>query len=329
MNLCDFSYSLPRSFIAQEPMKEREKCKMLFFDKKKERIEHLIFSDILNLLSAKDALMLNKTRVFPARLIKDGTDILLVKEIEKNIWEVLAKPRKKINKGQVLDFGRLKGEVISCFPIVVKFNCNGNLFDILEEIGKAPLPPYIKRNPEDEDKIYYQTVYAKDYGSIAAPTAGLHFTDEILLKLKENEVSIAYLTLHIGLGTFKTVRCSDIREHRMDGEYVRIEEKIPKDKRIIACGTSVVRALESGVRGQESGVRGQESGVRFWTDLFIYPGFKFKIISGLLTNFHLPESPPFIMTSAFVGLDELKMLYSEAKEKNYRFGSYGDCMIVL
>ncbi|MEW6679450.1 MAG: tRNA preQ1(34) S-adenosylmethionine ribosyltransferase-isomerase QueA [bacterium] len=320
MNLCDFSYSLPRSFIAQEPIKERGKCKMLFFDKKRQKIEHLKFFDIVNILSPKDSLVLNKTRVFSARLIKDGIDILLIREKEKNIWEILAKPRKKIKEGKILDFGILKGEIIS--PSLIKFNGNGNLFSILERIGKTPLPPYIKREPNCEDKIYYQTVYAKDLGSIAAPTAGLHFTDEILLKLKENGVSIAYLTLHIGLGTFKPVRCSDIREHRMDGEYVRIEEKIPEDKRIIACGTSVVRALESEVKSQELGVG-------FWTDLFIYPGFRFKIISGLLTNFHLPKSPPFIMTSAFVGLEKLKEIYEIAIEKNYRFGSYGDCMIVL
>lgn len=304
-------------------MKERQNCKMLFFDRKEKKIEHLVFSDIIDLLSSQDLLVLNKTKVFQGRLIVNGIDILLVKEKEKNIWEVLAKPKRKIKEGLILDFSLIKGEVISCFPIMVKFNCNGNLFSILEKIGKTPIPPYIKREPNYDDKIYYQTVYAKDLGSIAAPTAGLHFTDEILLKLKENGVSISYITLHIGIGTFKPVRCNDVREHRMDEEYVKIEEEIPQDKRIIACGTSVVRALESGVR--ESG--GQKVG--FWTDIFIYPGFKFKFVSGLLTNFHLPESPPFIMTSAFVGLDELKMLYSEAKSENYRFGSYGDCMLVL
>ncbi len=298
---------------------------MLFFDRKNNKIEHLKFSDIVDILSPSDLLVLNKTRVFPARLMtNDGIDILLLKEKEKNIWEILAKPRKRIKEGLILSIGSLKGEIISCFPLTIRFNCNGNLFDILEGVGNAPLPPYIKRNPMQEDKTYYQTVYAKDVGSIAAPTAGLHWTNDILLRLKDMGIFISYITLHIGIGTFKPVKCENIKEHKMDGEYVEIKEEIPASKRLIACGTSVVRALESRVRSQESGVKSQ-----FWTDIFIYPGFEFKWVKGLLTNFHLPESPPFIMTSAFVGLSKLKELYESAKSKNYRFASYGDCMIVI
>jgi len=320
MRLSDFSYTLPKFLIAQEPIKERENCKMLFFDKEREKIEHLIFSDIVGLISEKDQIILNKTRVFPARLITDKIEILLVKEVEKNIWETLAKPMKKIKKGLRLDFGLMEGEVISLFPTIVKFNCNGNLFDILERIGKTPLPPYIKREEEEYDKTYYQTVYAKDIGSIAAPTAGLHFTHSILQRLKENGVSISYITLHIGIGTFKMPRCENIEEHNMDSEYVKIDEEIPLNKRIIACGTSVVRALESLEKIEKSS---------FQTGLFIYPGFRFKWCKGLITNFHLPKSPPFIMTSSFVGLERLKWLYEIAIKKNYRFGSYGDCMLVL
>lgn len=293
---------------------------MLFFDRESNKIEHLIFSDIVRILSSRDLLVLNKTRVFPARLITENIEILLVKEIEKNVWEVLAKPRKKIKEGLKLSFGSLYGEIVSCSPILIKFNCNGNFLDILEDIGKPPLPPYIKRMPDEEDKIYYQTVYAKDIGSIAAPTAGLHFTNDILLRLKKNDVSISYITLHIGIGTFRMPRCEDIKDHRMDSEYVKIEDKIDVNKRLIACGTSVVRALSS-LEDLEP--------KEFQTDIFIYPGFRFKWVKGLLTNLHLPKSPPFIMVSAFVGLDKLKELYEIAKSKDYRFASYGDCMLIL
>lgn len=320
MKLSDFSYSLSKAFIAQSPISEREKCKMLFFDRESNKIEHLIFSDIVKLLSSKDILVLNKTRVFPARLIAENIEILLVKKIEKDVWEVLAKPRKKIKEGLKLSFGSLSGEIVSSSPCMIKFSYNGNFFDILEEIGNSPLPPYIKKMPDKEDKIYYQTVYAKEIGSIAAPTAGLHFTDEILLRLEKNGVSIFYITLHIGIGTFKMPRCEDIKSHQMEGEYVKINDKIPLNKRLVACGTSVVRALESLENLEPK---------EFQTDIFIYPGFKFKWVKGLLTNFHLPKSPPFIMVSAYVGLDKLKELYEEAKSKNYRFGSYGDCMLIL
>lgn len=293
---------------------------MLFFDRESNKIEHLIFSDIVNILSSRDLIVLNKTRVFPARLITENIEILLVKEIEKNVWEILAKPKKKMKKGLKLSFGSLYGEIVSCSPLAIKFSYNGNFFDILEDIGKPPLPPYIKKMPDKEDKIYYQTVYAKDIGSIAAPTAGLHFTNDILLKLEQQDVSISYITLHIGIGTFKMPRCEDIKEHQMDSEYVKISDKIPLNKRLIACGTSVVRALES-LEDLEP--------KEFQTNIFIYPGFKFKWVKGLLTNFHLSQSPSFIMTSAFVGLERLKELYEEAKSKDYRFASYGDCMLIL
>lgn len=293
---------------------------MLFFNRENNKVEHLIFSDIVDILSSSDLLVLNKTKVFPARLITDGIEILLVKEQEKDLWEVLIKPKKRIKEGLKLSFGAIEGEIISCCPFRIKFAYSGNFFDRLEEIGKPPLPPYIKREAEEKDKIYYQTVYAEEIGSIAAPTAGLHWTEELLLKVKKKGVSISYITLHIGIGTFKMPRCEDIKEHKMEAEYVKIEERIDLTKRLIACGTSVVRALES----QET----LEPKV-FETDIFIYPGFKFKWTKGLITNFHLPKSPPFIMTSAFVGLSQLKALYEEAKSKDYRFGSYGDCMIVL
>lgn len=294
---------------------------MLFFDRKSHKVEHLIFSDIIHILSKKDLVVLNKTKVFPAKLITDGREILLVKEEEKDLWTFLAKPKNRLKEGLKLSFGELlSGKIVSCSPFRIKFNYSGDFFSILEDIGKPPLPPYIKRPPEESDKIYYQTVYADEIGSIAAPTAGLHWTHEVILKLKEKGVSISYITLHIGIGTFKKIMVSDIREHKMEEEYVKIEKGIDSNKRIIACGTSVVRALEKQKRLEPK---------VFKTDLFIYPGFKFKWCKGLITNFHLPQSPPFIMTSAFVGLSLLKELYEEAKSKGYRFGSYGDCMVVL
>ncbi len=325
MKLSFFDYELPKEFIAQKPLKDRSGCKMLFYDKKKDDIKHLIFSDIVELFTPNDLLILNDTKVLPAKLFgivnKTCIEILLTRE-ENDIWEILAKPKKRLKEGTIINFEKgISCKIISLFPLKAKFNCN--ILNYIEKIGKAPLPPYIKRNSEESDKENYQTVYAKSLGSIAAPTAGLHWTKELLSKLEEKGVSIFYITLHIGKGTFVFPKTEDVEKHKMDSEYVEIPKnfKIGK-KRVIACGTSVVRAIES-LENIEVGKK------KFWTDLFIYPGFKFKWTDGMITNFHFPKSPPFIMTSSFVGLEKLREIYEEAKRKNYRFGSYGDCMIVL
>ena len=318
MNLSDFIYDLPKEFIAQEPLSDRDRCKLLLFDRKKERIEHLIFSDIKGILQPSDLLILNDTRVIPARLIGE-IELLLIREVQKDVWEILAKPGKRAKKGAKFDFKRLSCEIISSEPLMARFDYNGNFYEALNEIGMTPLPPYIKHLPEEIDREFYQAVYAKTSGSVAAPTAGLHFTKELLSELEAKEIQIRFITLHIGPGTFQKPK-----DGKMDREYCEIPKETAKaiknKKRLIACGTSVMRCLESQEEIRPSS---------FWTDIFISPGHKFKWIDCFLTNLHLPASPPFIMTGAFVGLDRLKWLYEEAKAKGYRFASYGDAMLIV
>ncbi|MFH0774212.1 MAG: tRNA preQ1(34) S-adenosylmethionine ribosyltransferase-isomerase QueA [bacterium] len=318
MNLSDFVYDLPKEFIAQEPLSDRKGCKLLLFDREKERVEHLIFSDIKGILRPSDLLILNDTRVIPARLIGE-IEILLLSEVEKDVWKILAKPRKKAALGARFSFGKLGCKIISESPILARFEYIGDFYGILQDVGKTPLPPYIKRKAEEGDKESYQTVYARRFGSVAAPTAGLHFTKRLLSELEAQGVEIRYITLHIGPGTFQKPK-----DGKMDREYCEIEketaEAIKNKRRLIACGTSVVRCLELQEKIEEGS---------FWTNIFIIPGHKFKWIDCFLTNFHLPESPPFIMTSAFVGLERLKWLYEEAKAKGYRFASYGDAMLIV
>ncbi|MDI6751965.1 MAG: tRNA preQ1(34) S-adenosylmethionine ribosyltransferase-isomerase QueA [bacterium] len=318
MNLSEFIYDLPKDFIAQEPLPDRDKCKLLLFNSKKEEITHLIFSDIKNLFSNSDLLILNNTKVIPARLIGE-IELLLLQEIEKDVWEILAKPRKRAKVGAKFDFGRLSCEIVSSYPLMAKFKYSGNFYEQIKEIGFSPLPPYIKRKGDAKDKEFYQTVYAKRLGSIAAPTAGLHFTKGLLSELSAKGIEIGFITLHIGHGTFQKPK-----DGKMDKEYCQIEKEvaiaIKNKKNLVACGTSVVRCLESQEKIEEGS---------FWTDIFITPGYRFKWTDCFLTNFHLPASSPFIMTSAFVGLLRLKWLYEEAKAKGYRFASYGDAMLIV
>ena len=319
MDTSNFIYELEKRFIAQEPLSDRDRCKLLLFDREKERVEHCIFSDIKDIFWPSDLLILNDSKVIPARLIGE-IELLLLREIEKDIWEILAKPRKKARVGAKFNFGKLSCKIISkTLPLMARFEYIGDFYSILKDVGKPPLPPYIKRKTEEKDTDSYQTVYARKLGSVAAPTAGLHFTKELLESLREKGVDIKFITLNIGPGTFQKPK-----DGKMDKEYCEIEketaEAIKNKKRLVACGTSVVRCLESQEKIEEGS---------FWTEIFIYPGYKFKWIDSLLTNFHLPESPPFIMTSAFVGLPRLKWLYEEAKAKGYRFASYGDAMLIV
>ncbi len=317
-NFSKFTYCLPKEFIAQEPISDRQRCKLLLFDRKKEDLSHLIFEDLKDILQPSDLLILNDTKVIPARLIGQ-IELLLLRELEKDVWEILAKPRKRAKLGAKFDFGNLSCEIVHLEPLMARFEYSGNFYERIKEIGIIPLPPYIKRKPEEKDKEFYQTIYAKNLGSIAAPTAGLHFTKEFLSELEARGVQIRFITLHIGAGTFQKPG-----NGKMEKEYCEIPsqtaEAIKGKKRLVACGTSVIRCLER----QEKIISSS-----FWTDIFITPGHRFKWIDCFLTNLHLPESPPFIMTSAFVGLARLKWLYEEAKAKGYRFASYGDAMFIV
>ena len=342
MKLADYNYSLPKELIAQMPLLKREKARLLIIKRKKNKIEHRNFLDLLSEISPGDLLILNDTKVIPARLSgKKETggkaEILLLHKLEKNIYEALAKPRIRV--GATIFFNeKIEAKILEkrYGKYKIEFSYPGKIEKILEEIGKIPLPPYIKRKPLPLDKKYYQTVYSKipsdgRDGAIAAPTAGLHFTDEFLEKVKEKGVNIASLTLDIGWSTFKPVREEEIEKHRMGKEYFELSEstaelinKTKKDgKRIIAVGTTSVRVLET--TAKDGCVKPQKG----WTSLYIYPGCKFKIVDALLTNFHLPSTTLFLLVSAFAGGELIQNAYQEAIARKYRFASYGDAMLIL
>ena len=342
MKLADYNYSLPKELIAQMPLLKREKARLLVIKRKKNKIEHRNFLDLLSEISPGDLLILNDTKVIPARLSgKKETggkaEILLLHKLEKNIYEALAKPRIRV--GATIFFNeKIEAKILEkrYGKYKIEFSYPGKIEKILEEIGKIPLPPYIKRKPLPLDKKYYQTVYSKipsdgRDGAIAAPTAGLHFTDEFLEKVKEKGVNIASLTLDIGWSTFKPVREEEIEKHRMGKEYFELSEstaelinKTKKDgKRIIAVGTTSVRVLETTAKD------GYATPQKGWTSLYIYPGCKFKIVDALLTNFHLPSTTLFLLVSAFAGGELIQNAYQEAIARKYRFASYGDAMLIL
>jgi len=342
MKLADYNYSLPKELIAQMPLLKREKARLLIIKRKKNKIEHRNFLDLLSEISPGDLLILNDTKVIPARLSgKKETggkvEILLLHKLEKNIYEALAKPRIRV--GATIFFNeKIEAKILEkrYGKYKIEFSYPGKIEKILEEIGKIPLPPYIKRKPLPLDKKYYQTVYSKipsdgRDGAIAAPTAGLHFTDEFLEKVKEKGANIASVTLDIGWSTFKPVREEEIEKHRMGKEYFELSEstaelinKTKKDgKRIIAVGTTSVRVLET--TAKDGCVKPQKG----WTSLYIYPGCKFKIVDVLLTNFHLPSTTLFLLVSAFAGGELIQNAYQEAIARNYRFASYGDAMLIL
>lgn len=340
MKASDFYYDLPEELIAQEPLSQRHMSRLLILDKETGSIEHRVFKDIVQYLNKGDCLVLNDTRVIPARLLGEKEDtrgkieFVLLKKINGDVWEVILKPGKKAKPGSRFVFGNgeLKAEVIEIIEEgnrLVRFEYDGIFEEILDKVGIMPLPPYITKKLEDVER--YQTVYSKYRGSAAAPTAGLHFTNELLDELIDKGVNIAYVTLHVGLGTFRPVKAENILDHKMHSEFYRIGEeecnKINTAKgngnRVIAVGTTSCRVLET--VGDENGRMKPQSG---WTDIFIYPGYNFKVIDSLITNFHLPESTLVMLVSALAGRDKIMEAYNAAVKERYRFFSFGDAMLI-
>ena len=340
MNLHDFYYDLPQELIAQDPLEDRSSSRLLVLNRETGEREHRIFRDIVEYLKPGDCLVVNDTKVIPARLMgeKEGTgagiEVLLLKRKEGNVWETLVKPGKKARPGARILFGGglLKGEVVDVVEDgnrLIRFEYEGIFEEILDQLGQMPLPPYITHQLKDKNR--YQTVYAKHDGSAAAPTAGLHFTPELLCRIEEMGVHIAHVTLHVGLGTFRPVKVENIQEHHMHSEYYVVEEDqaelINRIKaqggRVIAVGTTSCRTLESA--SSEEGVLKAGSG---WTDIFIYPGYRFRMVDALITNFHLPESTLMMLVSAFAGRDQIMAAYEEAVKERYRVFSFGDAMFI-
>lgn len=341
MKTSDFYFDLPQELIAQDPLEDRSSSRLLVLDRETGKTEHHIFKDVIDYLNPGDCLVVNNTKVIPARLFgsKEGTEakieILLLKRKENDVWETLVKPGKKAKPGTRISFGDglLTGEVIDVVEEgnrLIKFTYDGIFEEILDQLGQMPLPPYITHQLKDKNR--YQTVYAKHDGSAAAPTAGLHFTPELLEAIKAKGVNIAHVTLHVGLGTFRPVKVEDVTNHHMHSEFYIVEEDQAKlinetkqrGGKIISVGTTSCRTLESAT--DEQGVLHAGSG---WTDIFIYPGYKFKMIDRLITNFHLPESTLLMLVSALAGKDKIMAAYEEAVKERYRFFSFGDAMMIL
>ena len=340
MKTSDFYYDLPEELIAQDPLPDRSSSRLMHLDKQTGEIVHTNFRHVLDYLNPGDCLVINDTRVIPARLYGSkvgtnaGIEILLLKRKENNIWETLVKPGKKAKPGTKISFGDglLIGEVLDVVEEgnrLIQFSYEGIFEEILDQLGEMPLPPYITHKLQDKER--YQTVYAKHEGSAAAPTAGLHFTKELLEQIEEKGVKIAHVTLHVGLGTFRPVKVDDVEKHHMHSEFYVVEEDqaamINEAKRtghrVIAVGTTSCRTLESAA--DENGVLQAKSG---WTEIFIYPGYEFKIIDALITNFHLPESTLLMLVSALAGKEHILKAYEEAVKERYRFFSFGDAMMV-
>ena len=341
MKTADFYFDLPQELIAQDPLEDRSSSRLMVLDRKTGEIEHHIFKEVIDYLNPGDCLVVNNTKVIPARLFgsKEGTEakieILLLKRKENDVWETLVKPGKKAKPGTIISFGDglLTGEVIDVVEEgnrLIKFTYDGIFEEILDQLGQMPLPPYITH--QLKDKNHYQTVYAKHDGSAAAPTAGLHFTSELLEAIKAKGVNIAHVTLHVGLGTFRPVKVEDVTNHHMHSEFYIVEEDQAKlinetkqrGGKIVSVGTTSCRTLESATDDQ--GVLHAGSG---WTDIFIYPGYQFKMIDRLITNFHLPESTLLMLVSALAGKDNIMAAYEEAVKERYRFFSFGDAMMIL
>lgn len=341
MDVKDFYYDLPQELIAQDPLEDRSSSRLMVLDKITGEVEHRHFKDITEYLRPGDCLVINNTKVIPARLygVKEGTEakieILLLKRKENDIWETLVKPGKKCKIGTKIVFGEgiLTGEVVDIVEEgnrLIQFHYEGIFEEILDRLGQMPLPPYITHQLQDKNR--YQTVYAKYDGSAAAPTAGLHFTPELLQQVRDMGVEIAEVTLHVGLGTFRPVKETDVLKHHMHSEFYKIEQseadKINKAKkeghRVIAVGTTSTRTLESAA--DENGFLTEKSG---WTEIFIYPGYQFKVIDALITNFHLPESTLVMLVSALAGREHVLAAYETAVEEKYRFFSFGDAMLII
>ena len=336
----DFYFDLPEELIAQDPLEDRSSSRLLVLDKETGRVEHHVFREIIDYLQEGDCLVINDTKVIPARLIgsKIGTDakieVLLLKRKENDVWETLVKPGKKAKVGTRISFGDglLVGEVVDIVEEgnrLIHFEYEGIFEEILDQLGQMPLPPYITHQLEDKNR--YQTVYAKHSGSAAAPTAGLHFTPELLKEIEEKGVQIARVTLHVGLGTFRPVKVDNILEHHMHSEFYQIEEeaaeKITRAKdsghRVICVGTTSCRTIESA-----ADKNGKLHATNGWTEIFIYPGYEFKVLDCLITNFHLPESTLVMLVSALAGREQVLSAYEEAVKEKYRFFSFGDAMFI-
>ena len=340
MKTKDFYYDLPEELIAQDPLEKREMSKLMVLDKETGEIEHKVFKDVIDYLNPGDCLVINDTKVLSARLygkrVSTGgmVEILLLKRVDKDIWECLVKPGKKAKIGNKIEFGegKLVGEIIDIIEEgnrLIKFSYDGIFEEILDEIGTMPLPPYIHHKLKDKNR--YQTVYALNNGSAAAPTAGLHFTKELLKKIEEKGIEIVRVTLHVGLGTFRPVKVDDVTKHHMHSEYYEVSEeaanKINSIKaaggRIICVGTTSCRTIESA--SDDSGKVIPSKGN---TEIFIYPGYKFKVLDCLITNFHLPESTLLMLVSALATKDNIMKAYQEAIDNRYRFFSFGDAMLI-
>ena len=336
----DFYYELPEELIAQDPLEDRQSSRLLVLDKESGAISHRIFREITDYLKEGDCLVINDTKVIPARLIgsREGTnakiEILLLKRKENNVWETLVKPGKKAKVGTRISFGEglLTGEVIDIVEEgnrLIRFTYEGIFEEIWDQLGQMPLPPYITHQLEDKNR--YQTVYAVNTGSAAAPTAGLHFTPELLKKIEEKGVAIARVTLHVGLGTFRPVKVDEITDHHMHSEFFRIDEEAAekinhaKDtgNRVVCVGTTSCRTIESA-----ADEKGRLKACSGWTEIFIYPGYRFKVLDCLITNFHLPESTLIMLVSALAGRENVLRAYEEAVKEGYRFFSFGDAMYI-
>lgn len=343
MKTSDFYYELPQELIAQDPLEERSSSRLLVFDKDTGELEHRVFRDIVEYLHPGDCLVVNNTKVIPARLMGEKEDtgasieVLLLKRLEgkqETIWETLVKPGKKARPGARISFGSglLKGEVLEVVEEgnrLIRFTYDGIFEEILDQLGQMPLPPYITHQLKDRNR--YQTVYARHEGSAAAPTAGLHFTPELLKAIEEKGVKLAHVTLHVGLGTFRPVKVEDVSNHHMHSEFYVVEEEqarmINETKEagghVICVGTTSCRTLESATG--DDGVLKAGSG---WTDIFIYPGYQFRMLDALITNFHLPESTLLMLVSALAGRERILAAYEEAVRERYRFFSFGDAMLI-
>ncbi len=335
--LSDYNYHLPPEFIAQEPAEPRDTCRLMVINRDSGRVEHRIFYDILDYLKEGDLLVINDTRVIPARLFgrrQTGgvVEVLLLHEIRRGEWECLVRPGRRVHPGEGLEFGEcLNAEVIARTEAggrVLRFHWEGNFLDVLQRLGEMPLPPYIKGKLEDAEK--YQTVYSRQPGSAAAPTAGLHFTPDLLKKIKDAGIQLSSLTLHVGLDTFRPLRHESVVEHRMHSEYYQLSEDTVEavvstrksGGRVAAVGTTTTRALEAAFSGPKPICSG-------WTDIFIYPGFLFRATDILLTNFHLPKTSLLLLVSAFAGRNRVLGAYNLAIKEGYRFFSFGDAMLII
>lgn len=343
MDVEQFDFDLPEELIAQTPIPDRSASRLMVLDPVTGEVEHRTFTDLVHYLKKGDCLVLNDTRVLPARLYgtKEETgasiEILLLKQLgEQNTWETLVKPAKRMKEGTIVTFGN--GELTAtCVGVKdegrrdFRFDFEGNFYEILDRLGDMPLPPYIHEKLEDRER--YQTVYSKHLGSAAAPTAGLHFTEELLDELREKGIGTAFITLHVGLGTFRPVKVGRVEEHKMHGEYYVMTDEVAEQLnntrknggRIIAVGTTAVRTLET-IATENNGTFQGASG---WTEIFIYPGYEYKGIDGMITNFHLPKSTLVMMVSAFAGKENILHAYEEAVKERYRFFSFGDAMLIL